>query len=76
MRMLSNSEDPDEMLQDQDLHCLLRQSPSSKKKIDMYYLEIITCDPLIYTMDHPKIIVSNYPYQLKHKISRDVQGLH
>ena len=24
-----------------------------------FYLEIITCDPSIYTIDHPKFIVSN-----------------
>ena len=24
----------------------------------LYYKEILTCDPLIYSMDHPKCIVS------------------
>ena len=31
-----------------------------------FYLEIITCDPLIYTTDHPKFIVS---YQKEEPIS-------
>ena len=25
-----------------------------------YYFEIITCDPSIYTMDHPDFILSNF----------------
>ena len=37
---------------------LLRQKPSSEKEIQ-FYLEIMTCDPLIFTMDHPKFIVSS-----------------
>ena len=52
MRTLANSEDPDEMMRNgafhQGLNCMLT-----------FYLEIITCDPSIYTMDHPKFIVSN-----------------
>ena len=42
----------------QDLHCLLRHKISSEKEIH-FCLEIITCDPLMYTMDLPKFIVSN-----------------
>ena len=34
----------------QDLHYLLRQKESSEEEIQ-YYLEIITGDPSIYTMD-------------------------
>ena len=59
MSTLTNNEDPDEMphIHDivafhQGLHCLLRQKQSSKKEIHLY-LEIITCDPSIYTMNHP-----------------------
>ena len=52
-----NSEDTDEMLHNvafhQSLHCLLRQYQYTKKEIQ-YVLEIITSDPLIYTMDHPE----------------------
>ena len=39
----------------QGLHCLLRQKWSSEK----YNLDYITIDPSLYTLDHPKFIVSN-----------------
>ena len=52
--VLGNSEDPDEMPHNaafhQGLHCLLRQNRSQRKNI-ILVLEIITSDPLIYTMD-------------------------
>ena len=35
------------------LHCLLRLKQSLEKGI-LFYFEIITCDPLAYTMNHPK----------------------
>ena len=41
----------------QGLHCLLRQKLSSGKKLQ-FCLEIKTCDPLNYTMDHSKFIAS------------------
>ena len=63
--ILANSYDPDEMLHDAAFHqgrnCLLTQKQSSGEEIQLY-LEIITCDPSNYTMDHPKLIVS---YQRK-----------
>ena len=40
----------------QFLHCFLRQNQSSAKEIQ-YFLEIITSDPSIYTMNHPYLIV-------------------
>ena len=40
-----------------DLHCLLRLNKSEKER--KIYLEIITCDPSIYTTDHPMFIVFN-----------------
>ena len=56
MRTFANNSDPDEMPHNhQVLHSLLRQNDFQRKKI---YLEIITCDPLIYTMDPPKFIFS------------------
>ena len=59
---LANSEDPDEMPHNaalhRGLHCLLRQKQFSEKEIQ-FYLEIITCGPSDYTMDHSKFIVSN-----------------
>ena len=62
MCTLAYSEDPDEMPLNtafhKGLHCLLRQKLSSENEIQ-FNLEIITCNPLIYTMDHPKFIVSN-----------------
>ena len=42
----------------QDLHRLLRHKISSEKEI-YFCLEKITCDPLMYTMDLLKFIVSN-----------------
>ena len=58
MRTLANSEDPDELPHHaavhHGLHCLLRQKQSSKKK----KLEMLTCDPSISTMYHPKFILS------------------
>ena len=52
MGTLANSESPDKMPQNvashQGLHTLLRQNRSSMKEIH-YFLEIITCDPSIYT---------------------------
>ena len=70
MRTLVNSADPDEMPHNaafhQDFHCLLRQKRSSEKEIHyflffffVFFFKIITCDPLIYTIDHPNCIVSN-----------------
>ena len=60
MPTLANNEDLDEMPHNtafhQDLHCLLRQKQSSEKEIQ-FYLEIITCDPSIYTMDHSTFII-------------------
>ena len=61
MCTLENSEGPDKMLHNaafhQGLHCLLRLKQFSEKEIQ-FYLEIITCYPLIYTMDLSKLIVS------------------
>ena len=51
----ADREDPDLMLQSvafhQGLHCLLRQNDLQRKK-NQFYLEIVTCDPLNYKMDH------------------------
>ena len=63
MGILTNSEDPDEMLHNvafhQGLHCLLRQNQSSEKEIE-YFLQIITCGPSLYLMDHPGFIVCSF----------------
>ena len=57
---LANSEDPDEMPHNaafhHGLHCLPRQNPSSETEIQKF-LEIITYDPSIYTIDHPDFIL-------------------
>ena len=61
MHTLANSENPDEMLHNSVFHqclCLLRQKLSPEKNVQ-FYLEIIICDPLIYSMDHPKFSISN-----------------
>ena len=39
----------------QGLYYLLRKNRSSEK--EKRFFEIITCEPLIYTMDHPDLIV-------------------
>ena len=61
MRTLANSEDTDEMHHDaafhQRLHCLQKQKRSSEKELSN--LEIITFNPLLYIIDHPKFIVSS-----------------
>ena len=40
----------------ESLHCLLSQNGSSEKEIQ-YVLEVITSDPLLYTMYHPDFII-------------------
>ena len=42
----------------QRLYCFLRQKRSLEIEIQVY-LEVMTCDSSIYTMEHPKFIVSN-----------------
>ena len=55
MGTIANTEDQDEMPQNalfhRCLHCLLRQSRSSELEI-YYILEIVTCDPTMYTIDN------------------------
>ena len=59
MGTLANSEDPDEMPYNMafhlGLHCLLRVNNLRERDS---ILEIITCNPQIYIMNHPKLIVS------------------
>ena len=63
MHSLANSEDPDEMPHNgafhQGLHCLLRHKHNLQGQKQIFYAEIITRDPSVYTMDHPKFIASN-----------------
>ena len=40
----------------QDLHCLLRQNDPQIQ----YFLEIISCDPSKYRIEHPDLTVSNF----------------
>ena len=45
----------------QGLHCLLRRNQSLGKEIlRVYFLEIITYEPSIYTLHHPDLTVSNF----------------
>ena len=57
---MANSEDPDEMPHNmafhQGLYCLQRQNQSSETEIQKF-LEIITYDLSIYTIDHPDSIL-------------------
>ena len=52
---LTNSKDLDEMLLKAVFHQGLQKR--SSEKLIQYCLEIITCDPSVYTMDHRKLIV-------------------
>ena len=60
MGTLENSEHPDEMPHNvafhQGLNCLLRQT---EKEVQPF-LEIISCDPSLYVMDHPGLIVCSF----------------
>ena len=60
---MANNEDLDEMAHKavfhQGLHCLLRQNRSSEKEMQLF-LEVIICNPSIYTMDNPDFTVSNF----------------
>ena len=73
MGTLANSEDPDEMLHyaafHQGLHCLLKYKHSSE--IEVYLnLGILISDPLICTITHPRLIVSNQMEEF-HKYTKD-----
>ena len=69
MPTLANSEDSDVMPHivafHLGLHCLLRQKHSSEKETE-FHLQIITCDPSMYTMDLLNFVVLN---QRKESIS-------
>ena len=62
MGTLANGEDPDEMPQQlafhKGLHCLLRENKSIGTEVHPS-LETLICDPLICTMNHPRLTVSN-----------------
>ena len=53
------------------LRCLFRQNRSSEKEIYLF-LEIITCVPLLYTMDNTNRIVSNHIVEPVHEIFNNV----
>ena len=63
----ADREDPDYILHNvafhQGLHCLLRKNNLQRKELQ-FYLEIITCDPLNYTIDHSKLIASTQKEEL------------
>ena len=66
MGTLANTIDPDEVLPDAACHqgpyCLLCQNRSSEKEIQ-YVLDIMTCDPSIYTLNHSDLTASNLIYE-------------
>ena len=56
---LANIVDPDDNVAfHQGRHGMLSQNQSSGKEIQ-YLFENISCDPSIYTMEHPDLTVSN-----------------
>ena len=60
MSTLANSEDPDEMQHNaafhQCLHCLSGLKRSTLKRIELHLnLESLTCNPLICSMNHPRL---------------------
>ena len=69
----ADREDPDLMTHNvamhQGLRCLLRQNDLQRNKLQ-FYLEIFTCDPLNFTMDHSKLIASIQ----KEKIINAIKG--
>ena len=62
MSFLANSEDPDEMPHNaafhQGLHCLLCHEQLQRKN-NIFNVKIRTCDPSVYTTEHPKFIAAN-----------------
>ena len=58
--LIANSEDPDEMLYNAAIHqglcCLLRPKKILRRQ---YFPDIITRAPSNYTMNHPRITISN-----------------
>ena len=76
MGTITNSEDPNEMPHKvtfhQGMHCLSRQNRSSEKTKYIYIFLIITCNPSIYTMDHPDLTVS-YSMENSIDLKRDCQ---
>ena len=56
MPTLANSEDPDEHSAAFFMVCTVCED---KIKLQITVIIQYTCGPLIYTMDHPKLIVSN-----------------
>ena len=58
MGTLANSKDPDKMLQ--ALHFIRVCTVCEEEKKSLHLnLEILTCDPLIFIMGHPRLIASN-----------------
>ena len=57
MCSLANSEDPEcGISSGSTLYAMTKESSAQEMH---FYVEIITCDPSVYTMDHPKFIASN-----------------
>ena len=63
MGILTNNEDPDEMLRNvafhQGLHCLLWQNKYSERLMQCC-LETIACDASLYTMHCPDFILRSF----------------
>ena len=63
MGTLANSEDPDEMPHNaafhQSLHCMQYKIDLQRKKFTTF-LELKTCDPSKYILDHPGIIFFSF----------------
>ena len=61
---MANSKDPDEMLHNaafhQGLHCLLFKIKLIFRERIVLFLEIVTYNPIIYTIDHPDFIVCSF----------------
>ena len=77
IRNLLNAEEKGHNLNEafhQGIPYLPRQNWLPQKEIQ-FYLEIITCDPTIYEMNHPKFIVSNQSLKRFNKIGLDVNDI-
>ena len=62
MSTLANSEDPDEVPHNWAFHKGLHglQCKNNLQRKNIIFLEIITCNPSIYTMVHPICIVCSF----------------
>ena len=80
MDTLTNSEDPGEILHNVTFHqnllyLLVQKMIFRERNFKQFLFEIITCEPLIYIMNHLKFIRSNQKEESIHALFREGSGL-